>query len=76
MSGVEMQFPLSYWDLFIWLAVNAIILLIVSELLSSHSGSFFSINKGKLRMIALTLGVLFIIAVVVETYYMLMMLPD
>jgi len=62
-----MQFPLSFWDISLWLAVTAIILLVTSELISSYHGkSKITINKHNLRNAALIVGILFIITVIIR----------
>lgn len=63
-----MQFPLSMSDISLWIAVSAIILLITSELLSSSSGAFgdFVIDKNRLRLAALALGVAFMVTVLIR----------
>jgi hypothetical protein len=62
-----MNFPLSFWDLSLWLAVTAIILLITSELISPHYGKTnFLINKKRLKNISLTISILFLITVAIR----------
>lgn len=64
-----MQFPLSFWDISLWLAVTAIILLITSELTSPYYGKTnILINKKRLKNAALTMGVLFLITVAIRIY--------
>jgi VIT1/CCC1 family predicted Fe2+/Mn2+ transporter len=65
-----MQFPLSVSDIGLWLAVTAIILLVTSELLSTSTGSLgnVAIDKKRLRMIALALGVGFMATVVMRVF--------
>jgi len=59
-----MDFPLSFWDISLWLAITAIILLVTSELISSHYGKTnLIINKKKLRNVALTFSTLFLVTV-------------
>jgi hypothetical protein len=56
--------PLTFSDLSLLLAVGAIILLITAELASPSYGlTNLMINKKKLRMAALTIGILFLITV-------------
>ncbi len=51
-----MQIPLTFWDISLWLAVTAIILLITAELISPYYGQTnLLINKKKLKNAALTL---------------------
>jgi hypothetical protein len=63
-----MDFPLSLWDVSLWIAVTAIILLITSELIVSYSEYFgdFVIEKMRLRIAALVLGVIFVATVIVR----------
>ena len=64
-----MQFPLSFWDISLWLAVTAIILLITSELTSPYYGKTnLQINKKRLKNAALTTGILFLITVAIRVY--------
>ena len=64
-----MDLPLSFWDLSLWLAVTAIILLIASELVSPHYGrTSILINKNRLRNAALTMSILFLITVGIRIY--------
>jgi hypothetical protein len=63
-----MHFPLSIWDISLWIAVMAIILLITSELISPYSEHFgdFVIDKTKLRLAALILGAAFMATVILR----------
>jgi len=62
-----MNFPLTFWDMSLWLVVTAIILLATSELLSPYYGrTGIALDKRKLRMIALVMGILFMGTVVVR----------
>ncbi len=64
-----MQFPLSLWDVSLWLAVTSIILLATAELLSSHYGhTNLLVNKKRLEQTALALGTLFLITVAIRIY--------
>lgn len=64
-----MNFPLSFWDISLWLAVTAIILLITSELTSPYYGKTnLLINKKRLKNTALTTGTLFLITVAMRIY--------
>ncbi|RLG68608.1 MAG: hypothetical protein DRO11_08835 [Methanobacteriota archaeon] len=65
-----MKFPLSMSDISLWLAVMAIILLITSELLSAtteYSGKIM-IEKRRLRLAALALGIGFMITVIMRVF--------
>ena len=64
-----MNFPLNFWDISLWLAVTAIILLITSELLSPYYGKTnLIINKKRLRNIATITATLFLITVAIRIY--------
>jgi len=64
-----MQFPLSFWDISLWLAVTAIILLVTSELISPRYGKTnIHIEKKRLRNVALTISTLFLITVIIRIY--------
>jgi len=63
------DFPLSLLDIGVWLAVTATILLITSELISPYYGNTnLLINKSRLRNVALTLGILFLIITAIRIY--------
>jgi hypothetical protein len=62
-----MDFPLSFWDISLWLAITAIILLVTSELISPYYGKTnLLINKNRLRNVALTVSTLFLVTVAVR----------
>jgi hypothetical protein len=63
-----MSFPLSIWDISLWIALMAIILLVTSELLAPYSEYFgdFVIEKTRLRLVALGLGAAFMITVLLR----------
>lgn len=64
-----MGFPLSFWDISLWLAVTAIVLLMTSELISPYYGKTgILINKKRLRNAALSLSVLFLVTLIVDVY--------
>jgi len=64
-----MQIPLTFWDVSLWLAVTAIILLITVELISPYYGQTnLLINKKKLKKVALITGILFLITVAIRIY--------
>jgi len=63
------QFPLSLWDISLWLAITSIILLATSELLSPYYGKTnIIIDRKRLRTAALTLGLLFLFTVLIRIY--------
>jgi hypothetical protein len=62
-----MSFPLSFWDISLWLAIAAIILLITSELVSPYYGKTnLFINWKRLRNVASTVSILFLITVAIR----------
>jgi hypothetical protein len=65
-----MAFPLSIWDISLWIAVTAIILFVTSELLAPYSDRFgdFVIEKTRLRIAALVLGLAFMVTVVLRAF--------
>ena len=64
-----MNFPLSFWDISLLLAVTAIILLITSELASPYYGKTnLIINKKRLRNIALAVSIVFLITVAIRIF--------
>jgi len=66
---MKVQFPLTFWDLSLWLAITAIILLATAELISPYYGKTnLIVEKGRLRQAALLLGILFMITVIIRIY--------
>jgi len=63
-----LNFPLTIWDISLWIAVTAIILLVTSELMGSYSDYFgdFVIEKTRLRLVALMLGAAFMVTVILR----------
>lgn len=62
-----MGFPLSFWDISLWLAITAIVLLITSELISPYYGKTnLLINKKRLRNVAIIVSTLFLITVAIR----------
>lgn len=62
-----MDFPLSFWDISLWLAITAIILLVTSELISPYYGKTnLLINNKRLRNAALTVSTLFLATVAIR----------
>ena len=66
-----MNFPLSLSDISLWLAVTAIILLITSELLYSlpEISARIMIDKRRLRLAAIGVGLAFLATVVMRIFY-------
>ncbi|MDH5770408.1 MAG: hypothetical protein OEZ25_03880 [Candidatus Bathyarchaeota archaeon] len=66
-----MQFPLSFSDIILWLAITAIILLATSELISPYYGKTnLLIDKNRLRLAALGVGIVFIASILMQIYLM------
>ncbi len=66
-----MHFPLSFSDIILWLAITAIILLATSELISPYYGKTnLLIDKNRLRFAALGVGIVFIVGILVQIYFM------
>jgi hypothetical protein len=65
-----MSFPLTLSDISLWLAVTAIILLITSELLNSlpDYSARIMIDKKRLRLVALGMGLAFLVTVVMRIF--------
>ena len=64
-----MEFPVGFWDLSLWLAVAAIILLVTSELLSPYYGrTGILLNRRRLRMVAIMIAFLFLVTVAYRVY--------
>jgi hypothetical protein len=62
-----MSFPLSFWDISLWLAIAAIVLLITSELISPYYGKTnMLINKKRLRNVSIIVSTLFLITVAIR----------
>jgi hypothetical protein len=62
-----MDFPLSFSDTSLWLAITAIILLVTSELISPYYGKTnLLINNKRLRNAALTVSTLFLATVAIR----------
>lgn len=67
-----MRFPLTFWDISLWLAITAIILLATSELISPYYGQTnIIIEKRRLRAAALALGTLFLGTVLMRIFGMI-----
>ena len=59
--------PLNFWDISLWLAIAAVILLITSEILSPQYGKInIQINKKRLRNAAVAVSTLFLITVAIR----------
>jgi len=64
-----MQIPLDFWNVSLWLAVTAIILLITAQLASAYDGpATLLIEKKRVKNAALLMGTLFLITVAMRIY--------
>jgi accessory gene regulator protein AgrB len=64
-----MQIPLDFWNVSLWLAVTAIILLITAQLAAAYDGpATLLIEKKRLKNAALLMGMLFLITVAMRIY--------
>jgi len=64
-----MRFPLSIWDVSLWLAATSMILLVASELTSPRYGSpNLLINKKALKDVAILTAIIFLITVLIRIY--------
>lgn len=62
-----MDFPLSFSDTSLWLAVTAMILLVTSELISPYYGKTnLIVNKKRLKNTALAASTLFLVTVAIR----------
>jgi hypothetical protein len=62
-----MTFPLGLWDISLWLAITAVILLITSEMLSPRYGKInIRIDRKRLRTAALAVSILFLTTVAIR----------
>jgi len=71
-----LQFPLTFWDISLWLAITAIILLITAQILSTHHEEIAPIiDRKRLRTVALILTLLFLAAVIIRMTEVIITLP-
>jgi hypothetical protein len=64
-----MQIPLDFWNVSLWLAVTAIILLITAQLISAYEGpATLTVDKKRLRNATLIIGILFLATVAIRIY--------
>ena len=63
------MFPLTLWDITLWLAVTAVILLMTAEIVSPYYGrTNLLIDKKKLRNVSLIVGFIFLIFAAFHIY--------
>ena len=64
-----MQIPVDFWNVSLFLAVTAIILLITAQLVSAYDGqATLLIDKKRLKNVALIMGILFLATVAIRFY--------
>lgn len=64
-----MQIPLNLWNISLWLAVSAIILLITTQLISAYEGNAtIMIDQRKLKIAAVIMGILFLATMAIRIY--------
>ena len=67
------MWPLGFWDLSLWAAIVAIILLVTSELLSPYYGrTGIIINRHRLRIAAVIIAFIFLGTVAYRIYEIVM----
>jgi hypothetical protein len=61
--------PFTFWSISLWFAVTSIILLITAQLVSAYDGpATLLIDSRKLKIAALTMGILFLATVAIHIY--------
>jgi hypothetical protein len=69
LEDLQMQIPLDFWNVSLWLAVTAIILLITVQTASAYDGkASILVDQKKLRTTALVIGILFLATVAIGIY--------
>ena len=64
-----MQIPLDFWNISLWLAITATILLITAQLLTAYDGkATLLLDKKKLKATAAIAGLLFLATVAIRIY--------
>lgn len=67
-----MAFPISFWDIGLWISVITIVLLITLELTTPYSGQVnLAIERRRLRQVALILTIIFMLTVAIRIYEIL-----
>jgi len=63
------QIPIDFWNVSLWLAVTAIILLITAQIVSAYEGpGSLLVDKKRLKSAALVIGILFLVTVAIRIY--------
>ena len=64
-----MQIPLDFWNISLWLAITATILLITAQLLTAYDGqATLLLDQKKLKTTAAITGLLFLATVAIRIY--------
>lgn len=64
-----MEFPLSLWELSLWLVITTLILLVTSEIVSPYyNQKGLLINRRRLRNTTLTMGILVLATFALQIY--------
>jgi len=64
---------LTFWDIILWLAVTAVILLMTAELVSPYYGrTNLLIDKKRLRNVSLMVGFIFLIFAAIRIYQIIL----
>ena len=64
-----MQIPLDFWNISLWLATTATILLITAQLLTAYDGkATLLLDQRKLKTTALIIGIFFLVTVAIRIY--------
>jgi hypothetical protein len=64
-----MQIPLNFWNISLWLATTATILLITAQLLTAYDGkATLLVDQKKLKNTALIIGIFFLLTVAIRIY--------
>ena len=70
-SKLIMQIPLQFWEISLWLIFTAIILLTTSELITPDYGKpRILLNKKRLKNASIILGILSLLTVMINIYYL------
>ena len=64
-----MQIPLDFWNISLWLAITATILLITAQLLTAYDGkATLLLDQKKLKTTAVVIGIFFLVTVAIRIY--------
>ena len=64
-----MQIPLDFWNISLWFATTATILLITAQLVAAYDGkATLLLDQKKLRTTAVVIGIFFLVTVAIRIY--------